>query len=130
MSPPRPRPSRKLLVASIGVATVSYMAATASCSSSSQGAPVGNLVAPPNDASQTGDATQPADSPTGEEFAVGNLVAFPLDAAEGDGAQEGAPQDGSKDVEPNDGELKDVVEDVIDDFSRVVGNLIAPPRDP
>lgn len=83
---PRPRIGRKLLVATIGVATVTYVACNDETSvgnlmpypqqdSSVSDSPVGNLVAPDvqNDVDQS-------DSP------VGNLIAPPVDAGDaGDG---------------------------------------------
>jgi hypothetical protein len=81
----RPRPGRKILIASIGVATLNYVAVACSSSSGSgsgtdagsdQMLTTGNLVGPP-----------PVDATTDrpgvdviEEFPVANLVAFPEDA--------------------------------------------------
>ena len=73
---PRPRVGRKILIASIGVATLNY--AGISCGG---GETSGNLVAPPAD----GAADQAvADSPHGhdavDDFPVANLVAPPPDS--------------------------------------------------
>jgi hypothetical protein len=122
MGNPRPPPGRKLLIASVGVATVSYVALSTSCGSSSTTGnvpppsdaadefPVANLVAPPFDAA--------------EEFPVANLVAPPLDAfvppedARGDVAADG-PRDAPGDAVSD--------QATIDDFP--VANLVAPPID-
>ncbi len=61
--PPRPRVPRKLLVASLGVAAVSYVACGQETS--------GNLVAPPQDASL---------KDVQEEQLVANLLPPPMDA--------------------------------------------------
>lgn len=68
MSPPR-RPGRKLLVASLGVAAVSYAAA---CHGTKEPEQVGNLVAPQPEPS----AEQPPPQPEPPETA-GNLMAPP-----------------------------------------------------
>ncbi len=67
-SPPRKRLGRKLLVAAVGVATVSYVAC-------SQNTTSGNLVAPPADA-----MTDVAPD-VGPDAISGNLIAPPPDAA-------------------------------------------------
>ena len=84
-TPPRPRVARKLLVASVGVATMAYVGA--SCGGTTEGPsggadaatadhvddfPVANLVAPPTDAH---DDTSAADAL--DDFPVANLVAPP-----------------------------------------------------
>src|SRR4029077_7807860 len=61
MGNPRPPPGRKLLIASVGVATVSYVALSTSCGSSST----------------TGNPPPPSDA--ADEFPVANLVAPPFD---------------------------------------------------
>jgi len=111
---PRTRPSRKLLAASIGIATVSYMTATASCSSSHA---VGNLGGP-----YTTDDASPTDATgTFNNDVVGNLMRFD---ASGDDATESGAQDAPADA------VQDAVQDAVEEFSHVVGNLIAPPIDP
>ncbi len=88
MPPRTPRTTRKLLVASIGVATMSYV--VYSCASTANGndaaadvqrdavnmndIPVANLVAPPVDAHD--------DTMQMEDIPVANLVAPPVDAAD------------------------------------------------
>jgi hypothetical protein len=74
--PPRPRVGRKILIASIGVATLNY--AGISCGG---GETAGNLAPPPNDGAAD---RAVADSPHGhdavDDFPVANLVAPPPDA--------------------------------------------------
>jgi hypothetical protein len=75
---PRPRSARKLLVASIGVAAVTYACGGGGGSGPGTHEPVGNLVAPePTPAADSG-ATAP-DAAGPPEEPVGNLVAPPPD---------------------------------------------------
>jgi hypothetical protein len=74
--PPRPRVGRKILIASIGVATLNY--AGISCGGSETS---GNLAPPPADGAAdhaVADATHGHDAI--EDFPVANLVAMPPDA--------------------------------------------------
>jgi hypothetical protein len=120
----RPPAGRKLLIASVGVATVSYVALSTSCSSSSN--PAGNLVAPPSDAADEFPVANLVAPPfdAAEEFPVANLVAPPLDAfvppadARGDVTADG-PRDAPGDAVSD--------QSTIDDFP--VANLVAPPID-
>ena len=114
----RPGGRRKLLVASIGVATVSYVVATASCGGSTSAGP---SVTPVGDASQTADVEQDQTSPGDEiEIPVGNLMPFPFDAASSSGGD--ATNDASED--------EGAPADAADEFHHIVGNLVAPPIDP
>jgi hypothetical protein len=115
----RPGGRRKLLVASIGVATVSYVVATASCGGTTSAGP---SVTPENDASQSADVEQDQTSPPGDEFEipVGNLMPFPFDAASSSGG------DATKDAPADEGAPVDAA----DEFHQIVGNLVAPPIDP
>jgi hypothetical protein len=128
---PRPRVARKLLTASLGVATISYVAAVTSCSSDDSAGGkdaqatgdgstaldaqsefvVGNLAPRPIDGSLTD--TQPMTIP---DVAVGNLVAPPPDSA----ADTSAGHDASSDVSSS----ADVV------CEHFVGNLAPMPTDP
>jgi hypothetical protein len=123
-----PKKSRKLLAASIGVATVSYVVTGAACGSSSNGTGP-NPVA---DSSVLGDVNLRETEPVDDAFMlVGNLVAFPVDASDAAAAADGGVETpdsqsdavggGSQDAP------QDVVEDIIEEFHHIVGNLIAPP---
>jgi hypothetical protein len=110
MAEQRRSPPRKLLVASVGVATVTYVALTSSCGSNPT---VANLVVPPADAS--------------EDFPVANLVAPPADGSD-------QFRDATNGADATNGDAttdakRDAVSDhsVIDDFP--VANLVAPPFD-
>jgi hypothetical protein len=111
----RTRTTKKLLVASIGVATVSYVAL--SCGGNEV---VANLVA---QAADTGPGDAPSDRKPLDEFPVANLVAFLPDSAAdaaGDVAPQG-PDDSSADA-PQDVKLDRLT---IDEFP--VANLVARP---
>jgi hypothetical protein len=140
---PRPRIARKLLSASLGVATLSYVAADTSCGGSTalttpdaaEEFVVGNLAPLPTDA-------QPQ-----EEFAVGNLVFIPMDAkadvtradaasadvAPADGTTDATQSDVARDTavetstETGNDSPSDALPDVRDEF--LIGNLAPPPQD-
>lgn len=76
-APPPTRKGRKLLVASIGVATMAYVGAN--CGGSEN--VVANLLAPPVDASKdTANPVKDAAPDLVDDFPVANLVAPPVDA--------------------------------------------------
>jgi hypothetical protein len=103
--PPRPRVGRKVLIASIGVATLNY--AGISCGGAETS---GNLAPPPADGAAdqgVADATHGHDAV--DDFPVANLVAMPDVIEDRPVANLAAPPD------------------VIDDFP--VANLVAPPMD-
>jgi hypothetical protein len=84
MSTPKRVVGKKLLVASVGVAAISYMACTTSETS-------GNLVSPIDDAS-----VAPLDAADAKDDALissGNLVAPPPDDAGADAAKDAADED-------------------------------------
>jgi hypothetical protein len=143
----KPRAGRKLLVASIGVATMTYVGTNcggasslpsgsddgAAGSSSSGGitGPVGNLMPAPIDARADGRDATGGDGPF--IGPVGNLMGIPTDAADSsdrtiadspedaaDATTQDSPQDSTTD-------MGTTVFDVIDDFP--IANLIVPPLD-
>ena len=109
--PVRARTSRKILVASMGVATMTYIVACGgNTESTGDGGPAGD---------------GPLDHATIDEFPAGNLVARPDTGAPDDAASDG-PTDGPGDVEVMDVNAKDMsVPDTIDEFP--IGNLVARP---
>jgi hypothetical protein len=130
--PTRPRFARKLLTASIGVATVSYVTAVTSCggdtNATTDAAPddanaeravvVGNLAPVPTDA-QLMDASQ---FDVREDFIVGNLVLIPTDAHP-DNAQTDVATDTGSDA------TTDTSSDVLTIGEHFIGNLAPPPQD-
>jgi hypothetical protein len=136
-SPPRNRLARKLLTASLGVATLSYVTAVTSCGGETgavdaspgdertgPGPVVGNLAPGPTDAQKadvTGaiDATQPD---VREEFIVGNLAPIPIDA-HADGTPADVTTDTGSDV------TTDTSSDVLTIGEHFIGNLAPPPQD-
>jgi hypothetical protein len=84
------RHGRKLLVATVGVAAVSYVA----CSNNSRVEVTGNLVPPPQEDAAS-DASSDAAQDSGPVMeVVGNLVAPPIDASSApiDASSDGADQ--------------------------------------
>jgi hypothetical protein len=90
---PRPLVSSKILVASIGVGTMTYVL---SCAQSA----VANLAFVPYDGSSDANPSDsmPADIFTTDEFPVANLVAVPPDARSNDAPSGGPPSDSSSDA--------------------------------
>jgi hypothetical protein len=127
-STPRPRIARKLLTASIGVATLSYVTSATSCGSSpdhpttqdaaSEERVVGNLAPLPTDAQPPTDALQV------QEIVVGNLVGIPIDASADEASDASADQaaETATDSAPD-----DAPQDVRSEF--IIGNLASPPQD-
>jgi hypothetical protein len=153
----KPRAGRKLLVASIGVATMSYVVTTSGCSTA-----VGNLAYPDSSGSSGGGGidtgpTKPGggsgsgsgsgsgggppaympdaradDSGDGPIMGpVGNLMVVPTDASEVDSTEDSATDatsaDSSADSPADSPTDASVTFDVFDDFP--IANLIVPPFD-
>jgi hypothetical protein len=134
-STPRPRIARKLLTASIGVATLSYVASATSCGSSpdhpttqdaaSEERVVGNLAPLPTDAQGLPtDAQPPNDALQVQEIVVGNLVGIPIDAS-ADMASDTSSDQAAETA--TDSAPDDAPQDVRSEF--IIGNLAPPPQD-
>ncbi len=120
MSKPSKVQTRKLLVAAVGVASVSYVACTSSTTS-------GNLVPPPGDASMDA-APDTANEAAADIFiGSGNLVAPLADASapDGTGVDTGADV-GGQDVQGHDAQGQDAQRDALVDVFIGSGNLVAP----
>jgi len=151
----KPRVGRKLLVASIGVATMTYVGTTSGCSTSV----VGNLMAQPGGTtgssegpffgstgssgggSGSGSATPDAGADHAADGPItapdGNLIFYPIDAQGMDSSQETSsdatsPDAASADVtsadSPQDAPSDSpLIVDVLEDWP--IANLIVPPLD-
>jgi hypothetical protein len=136
---PDKRRGKRLLVASIGVATVSYLALQSGCTDLGEETfTSGNLVAPPLDASVEpvlpGDAARPADAGSDALIGSGNLLPPPADASSDALITSGnllpPPPEGGADAAPDavrDAAARDGQADV---GLPSIGNLLPPPRPP
>lgn len=134
------RKGKRLLVASLGVATVSYLALQSGCTDDLEDVPAsGNLVAPPLDASfetvTTGDASAPRDAGLDALVGIGNLLPPPILDASSDalitsgnllppppGTSSDAAVDGASDASAGDART--------DTDLPTTGNLLPPPQPP
>lgn len=132
---PDKRKGKRLLVASIGVATVSYLALQGGCTDEEETiTTVANLLAPPLDASYesvtTGDASRPVDAGFDALVVSGNLLPPPFDASSDALITSGnllppPPPDAATDA------AADAARDGQADVGLPsVGNLLPPPKPP
>jgi hypothetical protein len=137
--PPHKRKGKRLLVASVGVATASYLALQSGCTELGEETYTsGNLLPPPQDSSIDGattqDAAQPADGGSDALIVSGNLLPPPADASSDALITSGnlLPPPREAGIDPaqdaaTDGAARDGQADVGLPTS---GNLLPPPRPP
>jgi hypothetical protein len=118
--PKQQRARKRLLVATVGVATVSFLSLQTGCEDDEYITTVANLLAVPLDSSIDMAVVRDASTDATPLFPSANLIAVPVDSG---------PMDASGDALTTSGNLLPPPQDASGDALITSGNLIPPPHD-